>query len=252
MKKILFPHIEKWLLLLVPLVVLGFYPSYWSKLLSVDKTMIQHVHAFLMCLWVIMSLVQPYLILKKKIHLHKIIGKISYGLMPLIVISGYLLIQARYERVLLRVQDRVATGELQLTPEEVLGRVASSQTIGILFLLLLIICYVLAIVYRKKILPHATYMLGAIFTSIDPALDRLIGFWSNVYGLEPNFFITYGSQLFAMVLLVALAIYQRSKQLSLKPVLVVIGLYATVFLINNNASETAIWQGFVELFLFRN
>lgn len=251
MNKILFPNIEKWLLLLIPLIAIGFYPSYWSSLTE-DHTLIQHGHAFMMCLWVIMSIVQPYLIWKKKIPLHKTLGKVSYGLMPLIVISGYLLIQARYERVLLRVQERVATGELQLSPEEVLDRVASSQTIGILFLLLLIICYVLAIVYRNKILPHATYMLGAIFTSIDPALDRLIGYWSNAYGLEPNFFISYGSQLFAMVLLLALAIYQWSKHLSLKPVLVVIGLYSIVFLINNNANETAVWRGFVELFLFRN
>jgi hypothetical protein len=223
---------------------------YWSKL-TVDKTTVQHVHTFFMCLWVIMSVVQPYLILKKKIQAHKTIGKMSYVLMVLIVISGYLLIQARYDRVLLRVQERVATGELQLSPEEVLGRVASLQSIGILFLLLIIICYVFAIVNRKKILPHATYMIGAIFTSIDPALDRLIGFWSNAFELEPNFFITYGSQLFAMVLLIALAIFQRSKQLSLKPVLVVIGLYSVVFLINNNASETAAWQWFAETLLFR-
>ncbi|WP_425637897.1 hypothetical protein ACPUEN_00565 [Algoriphagus yeomjeoni] len=250
MNRTLFPHIEKWLFLLIPLIFFGFYPSYWSKLTD-NKTTVQHIHAFFMCLWVIMSIVQPYLIIKKKIHAHKMIGKISYVLIVLIVISGYTLIQARYDRVLLRVQDRVETGELQLSPQEVLERVASLQSIGILFLLLLIICYVLAIVHRKKILPHATYMIGAIFTSIDPALDRLIGFWSNSFELEPNFFLTYASQLFAMILLVALAIFQRSKQLSLKPVLVVIGLYTIVFLINNNASETARWRWFAETILFR-
>ncbi|HMS67940.1 MAG: hypothetical protein IPL23_23035 [Saprospiraceae bacterium] len=167
MKSILFPQIEKWLLLLIPLVFFGFYPSYWSKL-SVDKTTIQHIHAFFMCLWVVMSIVQPYLIIKKKTQIHKIVGKVSYALISLIVISGYVLIQARYDRVLLRVKDRVATGELQLTPEGVLGRVASLQSIGILFLLLLIICYILAIANRKRVLPHATYMIGPFSRPLTP------------------------------------------------------------------------------------
>lgn len=250
MKKILFPHIEKWLLLLIPLVVFGFYPSYWSKI-TVDKTTVQHIHAFFMCLWVIMSIVQPYLIMKKKTSIHKVVGKISYVLILLIVISGYILIQNRYERILLRIQNEVATGKVQLTTEEVLGKVASSQRHGIIFLLILIICYLLAVANRKKILHHATYMIGAIFTSIDPALDRMIGHWANTNKLEPNFFIDYGSQLFALILLIALAIYQRSKKQSLQPVLIVIGIYLISFLIINMAGNTAAWQWFVEIFLFR-
>lgn len=250
MKRILFPHIEKWLLLLIPLVALGFYPSYWSKITD-NKTTVQHVHAFFMCLWVIMSIVQPYLIMKKKTHVHKTVGKLSYALIPLIVISGYILIQSRYERILLRIQDKVAIGELKLTVEEVLGRVASLQTMGILFLLMLIIFYTLAIVNRKKFLHHATYMIGAIFTSIDPALDRMIRNWANANHIESNFFLEYGSQLFSVVLLVALAVYQYSKKLSLKPVLIVTGIYCICFLISDLASETAIWRWFVEAFLFR-
>ena len=32
MKRILFPHIEKWLVLLIPFVAIGFYPGYWSEI----------------------------------------------------------------------------------------------------------------------------------------------------------------------------------------------------------------------------
>lgn len=250
MKRILFPHIEKWLVLLIPLAVFGFYPGYWSKL-TVNKTTVQHVHAFFMCVWVIMSIVQPYLIMKKKTHIHKVVGKISYVLIPLIVISGYILIQARYERILLRIQNEVATGKLNITTEEVLNRVASSQRHGIIFLLMLIIFYILAVINRKKILDHATYMIGAIFTSIDPSLDRMIGHWASANEIEPNFFIDYGSQLFALILLIALAIYQRSKKQSLRPVLIAIGIYVISFLIIDFAGKTAAWQWFVETFLFR-
>jgi hypothetical protein len=250
MKRILFPHIEKWLLLLIPFVAIGFYPGYWSKL-NGNITTIRHVHAFFMCLWVIMSIVQPWLIMKKKTSIHKIVGKVSYVLIPLIVISGYILIQARYDRILLRIQNEVTTGKVNLTYDEVLGQVASSQRHGIIFLLMLIICYLLAIANRKRMLHHATYMIGAIFTSIDPSLDRMIGHWSNANKIEPNFFIDYGSQLFALILLIALAIYQRSKKQSLQPVLIVIGIYVISFLTINLAGKTAAWQSFVETFLVR-
>lgn len=250
MKKILFPHIEKWLLLFVPLVVAGFYPSYWSKI-TANKTTVLHVHALFMCVWVIMSIVQPWLIMRKKTSIHKIVGKLSYVLIPLIVISGYILIQARYERILLRIQNEVATGKLNITTEEVLNRVASSQRHGIIFLLMLMIFYILAIANRKRFLHHATYMIGAIFTSIDPALDRMIGHWASANDIEPNFFIDYGSQLFAFILLLALAVYQRSKKQSLQPVLIVIGIYVISFLIIDFAGRTAAWQWFVEAFLFR-
>jgi hypothetical protein len=145
----------------------------------------------------------------------------------------------------------VASGELQLTPEEMLGRVASSQRLGIIFLLMLIICYLLAIAYRKKFLHHATYMIGAIFTSIDPALDRWIGHLAKNTSWESNFFIVYGSQLFALMLLCALAIYQWYKQQSLKPILIVISIYVISFLIIDLAGDTAAWRWFVEVFLFR-
>lgn len=250
MKRILFPHIEKWLLLFIPLIFFGFYPSYWSSL-TVNHTSIQHVHAFFMCLWVIISIVQPYLIIKKKTQLHRVIGKLSYVLIPLIVISGYVLIQASYDRILLEIQEQVVQGKVQFSMEEVLSKVASFQRHGIIFLLILIICYILAITNRKKFLQHATYMIGAIFTSIDPALDRLIGNLASANHIEGNFFLVYGSQLFALTLLIALAIYQRSKKQSLLPVSIVIGIYLVSFLIIDLAGNTAAWQWFVQMVLLR-
>lgn len=250
MKRILFPHIEKWLFLLIPLAVIGFYPSYWSKITD-DIPTIKHIHAFFMSTWVVMSILQPYLIMKKKIHVHKTIGKVSYVLIPLIVMSGYVLIQARYDRILLRIQNEVATGKASLMSDEVLSQVASSQRLGIMFFLILVICYSLAIANRKNILKHATYMMGAIFTSIDPTLDRMVGRWASANHLEPNLFIEYGSQLFAIFLLIALAIYQYSKQQSLRPVIIVISIYSICFLIIDTASNTTAWRWFVETLLFR-
>lgn len=103
----------------------------------------------------------------------------------------------------------------------------------------------------QKFLHHATYMIGTIFTAIDPALDRLVGNWTYANHIEPHFVIDKGSQIFALILLIALAVYQRSKQQSLQPIFIVIGIYAVSFLIIDLAGETTTWQWFVETFLFR-
>ncbi len=251
MKKIFFPHFEKWMFMLIVFIAIGFYPSYWSKL-GETFPVIQHIHAFFMCAWVLMSVAQPYLIVKKKTALHKTIGKWSYALVPLILISGYILIQMRYDRMLLELQQSVAMGTEQYSTAEMLNKVASAQRLGIIFFLMLFLFFSLAIIYRKKMLYHATFMVGAMFTSMDPALDRLVGYWTNRFEIEPNFFTSYGTQLFAMVLLIAIAIYQRSKQQSLIPISIVLSIYAIGFLIADFGGRTAAWQWFAECVLLRN
>ena len=64
MNKILFPKITLFLLLIIPLTFFGFNPTYFSKLSSTD--FLYHAHAGTMMLWVVLAIVQPFLIHSKK------------------------------------------------------------------------------------------------------------------------------------------------------------------------------------------
>ncbi len=70
------------------IVLIGFYNTYivFFPKFEQFKTF-HHVHGFVMVLWLATLIAQPILITKKKYKWHRAIGKVSYILVPIIVIS---------------------------------------------------------------------------------------------------------------------------------------------------------------------
>lgn len=81
------------------LAVIGFWNSYFSKLFSGIDSILHfseinnyiHFHAVTMLLWIGMLITQSFLIRFNKRSLHKFVGKFSYLLVPVLVISLILL-----------------------------------------------------------------------------------------------------------------------------------------------------------------
>jgi|GEM_PF-672246 len=244
--RVFFPYTTWALFLLLPLIYFGFRSGYWSKLPGPIDTIL-HIHTALMMAWVMMALAQPVLILKKKVQWHRRLGKISYVLMPLLLVSGFFLIQHRYDRMLVRINADVAAGKVQFTTEQVYATAATSVRMGLVNFILLTVLYLLAVANRKKFLHHATYMLGAILTALGPAVGRIIPNWYKAQGWKMDFVGFHFSSLLIIGLLAALAIYQKRKGHSLKPVLVTIGCYVAALLTIEFVAKTKAWQAMVEL-----
>lgn len=247
LNRIFFPYTAWFLFLLIPFIAVGFWPGYWSKFLGdINFGSVIHLHNALMLVWVAMSIAQPLLILKKKIHWHRLLGKTSYVLMPLVLVSGYFLIQERYLRRLARLSESVASGEVQMTSELIYSSVASSLDLGLVYFLLLAGLYFLAIIYRKRILFHGTFMFGAILTALGPSVDRIIFQVYSPEGVVMNYVASYATLSFTILLLGALAWYQKRKGNSSIPALVTMGAYIGGVLLIEFGSKTLAWQVVVE------
>ena len=207
MNKFLFPKLAWFLVLLIPLTFFGFYPSYFSILL-LPMDGIYHLHAFSMALWIAMAILQPFLIQQKKIAAHKLIGKISYGIMPLVFVTGYLVIRHTYYANLNRYTDNGTAGTPSLNSEEILTKAAASIDIGLIYFIWLVTFYLLAVINRKKVLFHATYMFTAILTILGPTVDRLIYNLTHALTLDYNFLAQNAVLIFIVLLLFSLSIYQ--------------------------------------------
>ena len=88
-----------YLLLLLPLVVIaGFWIPYFSEIPRFERsiTTAVHVHALLLFAWVALLVIQPLAIRSSSIALHRILGKVSYFLMPLVVISAIAMLRKEY------------------------------------------------------------------------------------------------------------------------------------------------------------
>lgn len=139
--------------------ILGFWKSYFSKFFdgSLDYSGYFHFHAVMMLVWTAMLIAQPVLIRKKKLVLHKLIGKASYVVMPLLLFSVLLILNARLKAVPI---------------EEV-------TFIAILFpfrdFWFLIVFYTIALIYKRNIHIHARAMVATGIVFIEPSLARFIG-----------------------------------------------------------------------------
>jgi len=204
------------------LALIGFWESYFSILFS-DINIYKHFHAITMLLWIGMLIMQPFLIKYKKISLHKYIGKFSYSLVPAIVIS-----------LILLAHSQITIHDFGIT----------YSRLYILFLqfsllLIFIISYVLAIIYRKTPYLHARYMICTSLTLIDPAVARI------PLNIPP---IPYDYQVLTFALtdfILLILIFMERKQKRGREVFPIMLVLFIVFqVINLTSTDHVIWDDF--------
>ncbi len=135
----------------------AFWPSYYSNPFQVTQTNV-HVHGILMTCWCLMLIAQATLIRFKKYSLHKTVGKLSYGLVPLILVSG------------------VNVAHFNMTHVTDVPIEHYYLIFGHLYIsfVAFAILYGLAIWFRKDSATHARYMICTIFPAFTPVFSRLI------------------------------------------------------------------------------
>jgi hypothetical protein len=149
--------------LLIGVVHLGFYKTYLQFFPNFKGfRYVQHFHGAMMMGWLIMLLVQPVLIRAGKYELHRLVGRASYVLAPLVLVSMYLISQFRYNAILETSGQAAAVAHLALNLP------------NIVFFACL---YLLAILYKHRTELHMRYMCSTAFVLIGPGLARaLIGY----------------------------------------------------------------------------
>ena len=248
MNKVMFPGISWFLLLLIPVTFFGFYPSYFSKLFTTGTVF--HIHAFFMLLWIAMAILQPFLIMRKKTKLHRLIGKASYFIMPVVFITAWLVIRKVYYLQITRMEEaNSAEGAVVRSIAEIRSEAAAYIAIGVVYLAWLIIYYLLAVINRKKMLFHATFMFAAILTLLGPTADRLLyNTWQSL-GWKFGFLVQNAVFLLNLLLITALLIYQWRKGNSVKPAAITLGIYVAGVLGFFFLPGTKFWQNFVEILI---
>lgn len=165
--KTFYPNAGYWFLLLIPLIVAGFYPSYFAQFFKPAASII-HIHFTLMAIWVAMLIIQPFLFKYKKLSLHRKIGRFSYLLVPLLLLSAFLMIRLSYYRFLAAPPDASITNRQAL-----LKTAAAFMSIAFVYLGLFGLFYLLAVINRHKAAVHARYMVATALTLLGPTVDRI-------------------------------------------------------------------------------
>ena len=144
-------------LFLVALV--AFWPTYLSQAFSASSVY-THLHAFTATVWMLMLVAQPLTIRTRRLACHRLLGRVSYVLAPLVLLSIVLLAHSRLQGL---------NAEAYAIQTYVLYLQVS---LAVLFGL----SYALAIYTRRTVALHARFMVCTALTLIDPVVIRLM-FW---------------------------------------------------------------------------
>ena len=145
------PFFGALLLLAIP----AFWPTYFAPpRYEIDWHV--HVHGVSLFLWSVLLIVQPWLVRSGRLGLHRRLGKLSYALAPLIVVSTILLVRYRLH---------------QSTPTFDQLYFLCVQAALITFFS---VAYVQAIRWRRRGAIHARYMVCTALAMIDPIVARLV------------------------------------------------------------------------------
>jgi hypothetical protein len=156
------------LVLLAALV--GFYPTYFSRLAEVD--LLRHVHGGLAMGWILLLITQGLLARTRRYPLHRALGWASLVLVPVFLISG----------VALLCNSLAGTNPFQ---KAFAPRLAFVDLIALGYFAF---CYGMAIRYRRQKPLHARYMASTAVLVLPPALARALGFFvPGIHSFEAAF-----------------------------------------------------------------
>jgi hypothetical protein len=218
---------------ILALLTWGFYKTYIIFFPSFTGfNNVQHFHGAMMMTWMAFLIVQPLLIRSGKVTIHRAIGKLSYVIAPLLIVSIFLVSRMVYQRP-----------EPVLPHEEKIAMIALS----IPFLFAFAILYLLAIINRKETYKHMRYMIGTSFLMIAPGLGRgLIIYFGNSLHDAVNY-----SNYFVFGIAGGLLINDIIKKRSYMPFAVVLFIFVLVHLAWNYR-YSGLWQsigeGFAKIF----
>jgi len=139
-------------LLIIPLVAIGFYPTYFGLYPEFNQNIdfLVHIHFFMSAVWITVLIAQPFLILNKKYQWHRLLGRATYVIFPLWILSFIPMINNVVQKGLYK-----------------------NLIFPVGIMLLLIILYVLAIKNRKTTAKHMRYMIASAVVIIDPTIGRV-------------------------------------------------------------------------------
>ncbi|MCR8560860.1 hypothetical protein KXD93_24600 [Mucilaginibacter sp. BJC16-A38] len=203
------------------IILAGFYNSFLLKFGATDNK--HQFHGLAALLWMLMLIVQPILTTKTKLKWHRILGKVSFVLVPFVVLS-----------VCMMEQTMIAS-KASYPPNSVyqLSFVDAFSVIQFLYF------YVMAIVTRRKIQEHARYMAATAFIFIIPGLGRLLFLIPVINTFNITLNVSYA--LVELVLLVLIWDDHRSGKIR-KPYVIALALFAIQHVLLNFIVGFAPWE----------
>jgi len=240
----IYTNLGYWFILFIVLAFLGFYKTYFSIIFEPHPVVV-HFHFVFMMIWMGMAIVQPFLIKYKKLELHRLVGKISYGIVPLVIFTAFLMSKHSYFAFKAGLLAQETAGKLVYSEAEVLQMTAKEMGLAVFYTLWLAIFYILAIYHKRDRIPHSRYMLAAVLTFMGPTVDRIFFFGFNKIYLFGNITVEYISYFLINIILIGFIYLDRGNPKGQKALGISLGIYLLGQILYATARNSMIWERIV-------
>ncbi|MEO6286830.1 MAG: hypothetical protein ABIN80_05170 [Dyadobacter sp.] len=219
-----YKHVSYFFVVILAILVFGFYNSYFSRFPNfTGLTYVHHAHTLLLLLWFAMLITQPILIYQKKPDMHRFIGKLSYVLFPLIVLSMLAAMKNQYFKLLPQMPEAQSLAFLYLPTAALIPFVT---------------LYILAIAFRKQPPKHMRYMIASAVALLGPGVGRI-----NFGIADFNTAVMFAFAL-CDAFLVGLLIYEYVKEKYYYPYVISLLICAAFHYAFPWVPASSMWQGF--------
>lgn len=152
-------YISWFFVALFTISIFGFKNYFFQFPLFEKFSSVHHIHLITLIVWFLLLFIQPILIYKKKFQLHRILGKVSYFFVPVMVLFMLLVMKAQY--------NQMSAAKLPL-----------DFSLGFLYLptaamIPFVIIYILAIVNKRNPVIHMRYMIATAVSLLGPGIGRI-------------------------------------------------------------------------------
>lgn len=230
-----FRNVYIYFALLIPAALLGFAKTFLAGVSFSGKplTVILNIHAALMVLWLLLLIAQALFIRTKRMRLHRWVGRTSYVIAPVIIVS---VLVAEHEL-------------LNRIPEGISAEDARLEVFGIPQILTFAITWGLAILYRKRTPLHVRFMISTAFAIGTATVFRIILNWFDwVPGMDTLAGVAAASWTVLTLLLLALIVMDWRRGMKRSPFWVVTILIGIMYLGYWTYGKTEAWLAFIQWF----
>jgi hypothetical protein len=223
-----------YMLLLLPVTVLAFWPSYFGMLPRAP--VIHHLHGITGTMWILLIAAQSYTVQSRKLRLHRRIGKLVFFLTPIMVSAFALVTWLGAQKAVGDHPFYVQFGQALLTGDALLTFTTP------------LIVY-LALRYRRNIYVHGALMISTVFGLLPPILARLMNNYVPgliIEGLDTMYLFGYALYIsLALTFVLAIYLYFRYRAHGW-PWLLGAGITALMFLLFETVGQTNAWATVVQ------
>ncbi len=208
------------------LVILGFWSSYFAVLTSARLSI--HIHGALMLVWMAGLIAQVWFIRSGRVELHRLVGKASYVVAPLVVLAG-----------LIVTRESMAKYGENLSPEEL-----QTFTLPLVAIVQFAVTFSLAMYYRHDTHTHARYVISTGMILVHAGTIRIFLNYVPGFGILPR----AANASFILWEVVALALIANDFRLGKlrAPFIVFLALFGLHHIMFWTAADMAWWQAVAE------